>query len=79
MRGTKEKGRRGLTSAKAATILVVAIVAVGAVGYVILSSIGAGNTTTTSSCSPAKAPQCAGNAKSNEGYPSGPTVAIPLG
>jgi len=79
MKAPKENRQNGMTPAKAATILVVAIVAVGAVGYVILSAVGAGNTTTTRSCSPSSAPQCSGNTKANEGFPAGPRVAIPLG
>ena len=70
MNAVKGKERRGLTPSKAAVILVAAIVAVGTVGYVVLNAIGPGHTTTTSSCAPAKAPQCAGSAKASEGFTS---------
>jgi len=76
MNAVKEKERRGLTPIKAAAILVVAIVAVGTVGYVVLNAIGPGHTTTTSSCAPSKAPQCAGSAKAGEGFISDPGALV---
>jgi hypothetical protein len=63
-----DRGRKGISSIAAGVVLVVAVGIVGAVGYVVLSTIGIQSTSTgtTSSCSPSTAPQCGGDAKTND-------------
>jgi hypothetical protein len=63
----RDDGRGGISVTMAVVSLVAVVAIVGAAGYVGLSAFGSGGTSTTSkSCYPPTAPQCAGQGNLND-------------